>query len=112
WSPDGKMLAKATHRPSVELWDVSTGQLVWGADAHTRAGVAGPEPGFATAVAFSPDGKHLASAGPEAIVISDVATGREVARWKHEKPDVMGLAFTPDGKTLLSGQSVSPPSVR
>jgi RNA polymerase sigma factor (sigma-70 family) len=58
-------------------------------------------------VAFSPDGKTLASGAGDAagqpgeLRLWDVATGRE---WHvHELPHaVMGLAFAPDGQTLAS----------
>ncbi len=102
FSPDGKTLALAASDPPVRLWDVGAGKLVQTLDAH---GVSGQDSNFAfaMAVAFSPDGKRLASAGREAIMISDVATGKTLARYKREKAWINSLAFTPDGKTLVAG---------
>lgn len=55
------------------------------------------------AVAFSPDGKLLASAGADgAIILWDTKT------WEHKEPlrghkgDVYSLSFSPDGQTLVS----------
>jgi WD40 repeat protein len=57
--------------------------------------------GAATSVAFSPDGKRLASAGADGIVkVWEALTGQEILTIK----EAGGLiAYSPDGKRLLSG---------
>src|SRR5437868_4835428 len=58
-------------------------------------------------VAFSPDGKTLASGsgGPGwgAIKLWDLATSKERATLQGYKERVFSVAFSPDGKTLASG---------
>jgi WD40 repeat protein len=53
-------------------------------------------------VAFSPNGKTLASGG-EDVTLWDVATGKEQAALKGHKGDVISVAYSPDGQTLASG---------
>jgi|GEM_PF-1588083 len=55
------------------------------------------------ALAYSPDGKTLATAGEgPAVVLRDVATGRVVAQLSGHSDAVAALAFSPDGRSLAS----------
>jgi len=55
------------------------------------------------AVAFSPDGKYVASGSRDGTArVWEAQTGREIARMTHEA-DVTALAFSPDGKYVASG---------
>jgi dipeptidyl aminopeptidase/acylaminoacyl peptidase len=56
------------------------------------------------ALAFSNDGKLLASGGFEkTITIWDAATGNEIRKWNGPECNIAGLAFSPDGRLLASG---------
>src|SRR5690348_1903702 len=58
---------------------------------------------FIESVAFSPDGKTLASAGVDKTIrLWDVATGRGLAALEGHTASVASVAFSPDGKTLAS----------
>jgi RNA polymerase sigma factor (sigma-70 family) len=100
-SGNGKLLAVAPHdKTTVQLWDVATGK------EHTLAG----NPFSVTALAFSPDGKTLATGtgswlpdgAPGEIKLWDVGTGKERATLGRLPQMVVVLAFAPDGKALAS----------
>jgi WD40 repeat protein len=56
------------------------------------------------AVAFSPDGRLLASAGLDyGIKLWDIKTGKELRTIYGHKSAVWALAFSPDGRVLASG---------
>jgi RNA polymerase sigma factor (sigma-70 family) len=55
------------------------------------------------ALAFSPDGKHLASGSLFLVKIWDVGAAKEIASIKATQQYVKAVAFTPDGKFLATG---------
>src|SRR5881394_3229313 len=76
------------------------------AGAVSRMGKSGLAPvlqqGNMNAVAFSPDGKALASAG-ESLEVWDIASGKRLFTVKGAERAVTAVAYSPDGKTLVMG---------
>ena len=71
FSPDSKYVLSATWLGQVKIWDLESGK-----EWRTLAGHTGL---MGTQAKFSPDGKHVISAGDASTKIWDVATGEEVA---------------------------------
>lgn len=93
-SPDLKTLAAVGAQ--FGLWDVATGQQ--------KAVFKSPPGGAPTVADYSPDGKWLASSGTaRTIVLWDVATAEAKASLKGHAEPVNALAFSLDGKLLISG---------
>jgi gluconolactonase len=84
------------YRPGdVKLWDPADGKLKLSLDGHGTT---------VWAVAFSPDGRTMATAGYDgAIKLWDMPEGKPRLELKKHKHWVRALAFTPDGKSLVSG---------
>ena len=56
------------------------------------------------AIAFSHDGKLLASGGKDkTAIVWEVATGKELKRFKGHAEDIHAVAFSGDNKTLATG---------
>ena len=97
FSPDGKLLASdSASAETVILWDVASGQEV-----NTLKSAAMSR--GANDVAFSPNGKLLASASITKVILWDVASGQEVNTLTGHTSGVTSVAFSPDGKLLAAG---------
>ncbi|MCT7970983.1 protein kinase domain-containing protein [Laspinema olomoucense] len=93
-SLDGELLALA-WKQAIYLCDLTTGQFL--RQIH-------PLTPWVVSVAFSPDGKVLASVSvDETLRLWDIATGMELCQFCGHSDLVNSMAFSPDGKFLASG---------
>lgn len=103
-TPKSKALAAMSNRPvkSVIHFVPGTGN-VYGPDTLREAHIFEGHTGEIVMLAFSPNGRTLASAaGDREIRLWDVATGKEKKVLRHPQR-TSSLAFSPDGKRLVTG---------
>ena len=101
FSPDGARLATASNDGKVRIW-------VWGDSGHGTEQK--PEraldvhaDGYGDRVAFSTDGRYLATGGERSsIQIWDVTTGKVQHVLSAHTGDVFSVAFSPDGRWLAT----------
>lgn len=94
FAPDGRTLAAAAmargEPPKIKLWNVGTGELRISLTGHT-------------VVAFSPDGRLLATPRDnETVTLWDVATGQALTTLQTGLGRVRVLAFSQDGEALVT----------
>jgi WD40 repeat protein len=103
FSSDNRLFASATgllKGPSEKM--VSGEVIVWELATGRELGRWRGHSGSVTSLAFSRDGRTLASGGDGTVALWDVATGQQWASLKGHSGYVR-VAFSPDGKWLASG---------
>jgi WD40 repeat protein/tetratricopeptide (TPR) repeat protein len=101
FSPDGRRLVTGGSADA-RIWDIATGK------SHDRAV---PLPGRALAVAFSPDGRLLATlSGREGVArVWDAQTLEPVTPPLRQAGTASSLRFSPDGRLLVTVGSATAP---
>jgi RNA polymerase sigma factor (sigma-70 family) len=89
FSPDGKQLAAGVNK-AIRLMDPNTGRVL------QRLPQAGQ------VLVFSPDGKLLATKRSDSVYLWNSTTGEQVLHLQGQEGDLSLVAFSPDGKTLIS----------
>jgi WD40 repeat protein len=100
WAPAGDQVAIGTAGGQVWLWEPAANGLQGANGGRLLTEHEGP----VWAIAFSPDGRLLASASTdETVRIAEIATGDILASLGNHGGAVYGVAFAPDGLQLASG---------
>jgi WD40 repeat protein len=111
FSPDGKILATGHHGCIVRLREVTSGRLIRELEKVPDVSKRWEWTTGCFSIAFAPDGKSVAAvAVPENLIcVWDIASGRLTCSCKPPVPSPLNhedslhcLAYSPDGKTLIS----------
>ena len=95
FAPDGKTLAASGEDGAVKLW--SWGGAGWQERESINVG------GWAPPIAFSANGKTLATVFENTVKLWDVATGKAHTQFLENTGRVSSVAFSPDGKAMVLG---------
>src|SRR5262249_32639667 len=108
-SPDGKTLTTGSGgEQSVRVWELNAGK------ERQRLDLGGAEGLALQAVAVSGDGQTLAVAGSTwskaqglqpVLWLAEAATGKRLRALEGHRSRVLAVAFSPDSKTLASGDN-------
>jgi WD40 repeat protein len=97
-SSDGTRIATAGREGTARVWDAVSGRTL----RTFRA------PGGVLSLAFSPNGRALAvGGGQEEARIWDLQTGKSLVNLRARSRSFVALAFTPDGKSLVTGHATT-----
>ena len=103
FSPDGTLLASGGFSDGVKLWNVITGDEDKAITKYVK-GLARPVTlGPVRSVAFHPTEKMLVTAIADRVTLWDLPTGEEQFTFKGHSSVVLSVAFSPDGRRVISG---------
>ncbi len=95
FSADSRLFAAGIIGEGVKLWDIATGRSLRALPIDTEDG----------SLAFSADGRLLASSDGDDVLVWDPTTGRQLRKLEGHTGSVRSVAFNADGRLLASAST-------
>jgi WD40 repeat protein len=92
FSPDGRLLASASHDQSVSVWDAATGQRKLRLPLES-----------AHCVVFASNGDLITATRIGMVQVWHLPDGKPVRQWRASRAALHALALSPNGKLLATG---------
>ena len=92
YSPDGAYLASSFWDNEIKLWDIATEKCIKTFGGHTNS---------VSSVAYSFDGKYLATGSADGVKLWNVTTGEHIKKLNGQG----NVVYSPDGKYIASRTS-------
>ena len=103
YSSDGKILTGGSTDSKIYSWNVESGEQIWAITGYKRCGRSEKFPLIVKSLAYSADGKTLASwCGGEMRLWNVVSSELRLIFEQFER-SVYALAFSPDSNTIVTG---------
>jgi WD40 repeat protein len=107
FSPDSSRIVSGSEDRSLILWKTDTGEIIMHLGGFTDS---------VNTVAFSPDGRlflagfgfvryGVSSYDDTSLALFEAVSGQEIQRFEGHTAPVTAAAFSPDGRTILSGST-------
>lgn len=97
WSPDAKRIVTSFANGKVQVWDVSTGALLFELAGHTN---------YIWHILYSPSGSKVATASRDGMtIVYNADSGKELVRLIGHTSTVDSLDWSPDGTQIVTAGS-------
>ncbi|MEM7534361.1 MAG: WD40 repeat domain-containing protein, partial [Chloroflexota bacterium] len=97
WSPDGDRLASVSRDNVIDVWDISTEEIVFSLHGHS---------GVVHRIHWSPDGSELVSCGNDGtLIVWDMSTGELLTNIDDQKYSIRDVSWSPDGQHIAYGSA-------